>query len=235
MTKTTKISKNPNLDSKMKKKEKTEKGYLLDSDFGLTSQTTLEEQKTLRVPLTPTPETLPLEEPIRVPRIPIFSTETSSSSSSTMPVLSSSQKMLMVIPSKKLVPIKKTKQPLIKKREVEPALATMKVEVNKETKEVVIALAEKYGISRAKLCGMWMDLIDPNDKILIEKVTNIKVTNEVRILSTTRNALMSKLFRKGVIQDIAELDSRDLERILTKIKERRKAIKERESNKEVIK
>lgn len=114
------------------------------------------------------------------------------------------------------------------KIEKKPGRRQMKmvIEMNDITRDAIEIMSLKFGISQKKLCGMWLDLIDPENAILLEKIRDIKVKNEVKILTTTRNALMAKLYQKGVIQDIAELDSHNLHEMIIKIKEKRD--KERE-------
>lgn len=96
----------------------------------------------------------------------------------------------------------------------------IRVPVRYETKDIIVDVSKKMGIGYIELCGMWLEQIDLNDKILMEKVRCLKARREIERLNATRNALVAKLKTKGIMEEIDEMDESDLRVFLNKIKKR---------------
>lgn len=108
-----------------------------------------------------------------------------------------------------------------KKRVESVPHVVMMANVTPETKAMIKSMARKLGVSQGCLCGMWMAQFDPNNEMLLEKVRHIKAKEEVLRLSATRNALIAKLHGKGVLYELTQLDSADLNVMIDKIKRRK--------------
>ena len=96
----------------------------------------------------------------------------------------------------------------------------MRASITLETKNMIVIMAKKLGVSQAVLCGMWVSQFNPNDEMLVEKIRHAKAKMEVDRLTKTRNALMAQLRGKGIMQEILDLDNADLSVMLNKIKNR---------------
>lgn len=101
-------------------------------------------------------------------------------------------------------------------------MTEIKCEVTPEVNKLLNITAEKFGVRKRDLCGVWLSLIDPNSEKLAEKIRAIRIEKEMNRLSDTRNALMSRLRSKGVLQQIDNMTAEELERLVRAIGVRKK-------------
>ncbi len=118
---------------------------------------------------------------------------------------------------KRLTGMRMMKKKKVKKKEPE---IFIRASVTLETKNMIVTMARKLGVSQAVLCGMWVSQFNPNDEMLVEKIRHAKAKAEVDRLTKTRISLMAQLRTKGIMQELVDLDNSDLNMMLHKIKNR---------------
>lgn len=97
----------------------------------------------------------------------------------------------------------------------------MKVDVTWEVKELISSIAKKMGIRQSELCGIWLNMIDINSQELIDRVIHIKAKREVEKLSKTRNALLARLKRKGILDEMDNMSVEELSDFIKMVSKRR--------------